>query len=221
MKDFTKYLIGGLISVAVIAGILMGVFLGGYFYGKRTNSFKAETVVELESSKFDLKLPGEVEKRIVTKDEVETKIYEIGELSTYCAEYTVSKSVDESRYLLENIAILGTKNTISIECTGNVKIGYNMSEISVRIGEDTIYVSIPEAYVTDNYIIWDSVICEEKNRILNPIEFSQYQELITEIEAEGLAEVETEGIYDKADENFENLIKIFLSEFDNYEIEFM
>ena len=56
------------------------------------NDGETEIVEESETSDFDLKLPGEVEKRTVTKDEVESRIYEIGELSTYCGEYIVRSS---------------------------------------------------------------------------------------------------------------------------------
>lgn len=210
------------LSLFLFSVIVLGLgFCGGCYYESKKNEPKVEEVVKSEALDFDLKLPGEVEKRIVTNDEVESKIYEIGELSTYCGEYTVKKSVDESRYFIDGIRIFGTKNTIAIECTGNVKIGYNLSDIVVKVSEDNIYISLPEAHVTDNYIIWDSLKCEEKNNLLNPIEFSQYEVLIKEMEAEGLVEVEAKGIYDKADENLENLIKIFLSDFDDYEIVFM
>lgn len=212
-----KYL-GGFASVLLVLGAVFGI---GYYCGMRGYEPKTESIEEAEASGFDLKLPGEVEKRTVTKDEVESRIYEIGELSTYCGEYEISKSVDESRYFIDQIKVPGTKNTITIECTGNVKIGYDMSEIIVKVAEETIYVSLPEARVTDNYIIWDSVTCVEENTILNPIEFSQYEELVNEMETEGLTDVEAKGIYDKADENLKKIIRVFLSEFDNYEIVFM
>ena len=78
-----------------------------------------------------------------------------------------------------------------------------------------------EAKVTDNYIIWDSLKYDEQNNILNPIQFDQYETLIEEIEKEGLADVEKKEIYEKADENLENIISVFLSEFNGYKIKFM
>ena len=217
MRKIGKYL-SGFIFVVIVLG---GTFFGGYCYGIKVNEPKAEVVEEHGTSDFDLKLPGEVEKRIVTKGEIVSKLYEIGELSTYCGVYDVlDDSVADPRNIF-GLEIPGTRNTITINCTGNVKVGYDISEIVVDVKEDTIYISLPEAHVTDNYIIWDSVKCEEKNNIFNPIEFSQYQEIVRRIEADGLAEVESEGIYAKADENFKKIIKTFLSEFDDYEIVFM
>lgn len=201
--------------------VVIGVICAGfYFVEMKGNEPEQEIAKDIGLMESNLELPKIVEKRIVTKDEVKSKIYEIGELSTYCGEYSALKSVDESRYI-DKIRILGTKNTITIQCRGTVKIGYDFSNIGVTVGEDIIYVTIPDAYVTDNYIILDSVVCEEKNSILNPIEFAQYKELLKEIEEEGLADVERQGIYEKADENFENIIRVFLGEFEDYEIEFI
>ena len=46
-------------------------------------------------------------------------------------------------------------------------------------------------------MIWDTVSCNETNSILNPIEFSQYRNIIDEIEKKGLEEAEKQGIYRK------------------------
>ena len=81
MKKFLKVL-GGIFAVLLVTAIVFGV---GYFFGNRSNGGKAE-VVPASSSGIDLKLPGEVEKSIITVDEVEAKILEIGELVTAALE---------------------------------------------------------------------------------------------------------------------------------------
>lgn len=83
MKKFLKVL-GAVFSVLLVTAIVFGV---GYFLGNRSNGGKAE-VVPASSSGIDLKLPGEVEKSIITVDEVEAKILEIGELATCEGDYT-------------------------------------------------------------------------------------------------------------------------------------
>ena len=200
-----------LLSVVVIA---LAIF-GGWSLYQIFHEPKAEIVNDSGKRLF-----GTTEKRIVTKAEVKTKIYDIGELSTYSGEYNIKKTVDESRYIFDDIKIPGTKNTISLECTGKVKIGYNMSEIEVSVDDSTIHVKIPKGNVMSNYIIWDSIKSSEKNSIFNPINFEQYKKLIDEIEEEGLKEVEAKGIYTRADENFKSIIKAFLAEFKDYGIEF-
>ena len=91
----------------------------------------------------------------------------------------------------------------------------------VKVDDEKIYISIPSAHLNDNYVIWDSLECNETNNILNPIEFSQYQDLINEIEQMGLKQVTEQGIYSKAEDNLKSLIEVFLSEFDDYEIVYM
>lgn len=70
-------------------------------------------------------------------------------------------------------------------------------------------------------MIWDTVRCKEENNILNPIDFEQYQGLISEIETEGLALAEVDGIYEDAEANMEIVIRNFLSGFEDYEIIFL
>ena len=74
--------------------------------------------------------------------------------------------------------------------------------------------------VLDNYLIWDTVNVSEKNNILNPIDFTQYQELIDEIEEDGLRIATEEGIYKKAKDNLKQLITGFLMGIE-YEIDFL
>ena len=206
--------------VATIA-VLAIVFGAGYFVGKQSIESGGIAVEEADEKSFDLKLPGEVEKQVVTVEEVESKLMEMAELTTYSGEYTVTKGKDEARYLLDDIKVIGTTNSVKITASGVVKIGYDINEIEVRVDDDKIYIKLPEAKLNDNYVIWDTVSCSESNNILNPIEFSQYEELVDEIEKEGLEQAESEGIYQKAEENVKQIIDGFLAEFKDYEIEYM
>lgn len=208
-------------AIAALLAIVL-IFGSGYLLGKYYGN-RGEVVEEKDSEGFDLKLPGEQEVRVVTVDEVEMRLVEIGQLSTYSGEYSVTKSADFTRHIIDNIAIPGTTNTIRIECQGLVKVGYDMESITPTVDNRSqkIYIALPEAKVLDNYIIWDTVNCSENNTILNPIDFSQYQTLISEIEAQGLEQAENDGIYDKAEEHIKFLVQTFLSGFDEYTIVFL
>ena len=94
----------------------------------------------------------------------------------------------------------------------------------VKVDNDSqkIYVSLPEAKINSNQLMWDSSMeCNEKNNILNPIDFAQYQTLISDIKAEGLREAEKNGLYDTVEQNAKNLITNFLGCFAGYEVVFM
>lgn len=210
-------------TISVLLTLAM-VFGAGYFAGSypKDEAEVVEPVTPVEK-KFDLELPAEVEKRLVTEDEVEIVLVDISQFSTYSGEYTATKSAEYTRYFIDNIVVPGTTNTISLECKGIVKVGYDVEDITVEVDNDSqkIYISLPAPKVLDNYVIWDTIKCQEENNILNPIDFEQYQVLITEIEADGLALAEADGIYADAEENIEVIIRNFLSGFEGFEIIFL
>lgn len=198
-------------------------FLGGCISTQWRYEQTAESVETNRAEQFDLRLPDEVEKRIVTKDEVEAKLIEIDQLATYMGEYTATRSAEYTRHILDNIPVPGTTNSITLDCTGVVKVGYSVSDIVPTVDNDSqkIYIALPAPTVMDNYVIWDSVKYAETNNILNPIDFAQYQALIQEIEEEGLAKAEEKGIYRDAEENIKLVICHFLAGFEDYEIVFL
>lgn len=209
----------------VVSFILLGIAFGaGYYVAKHYPPAEAEVVEQAEEEEFDLELPGEVEKTVVTVDEVEAKILEIGELASAEGEYTVTKGRDYTRYVLDDYAVPGTTSHVELTCTGIVKAGYALKDVTVKVDNDSqkIYVSLPEAEILSNEILWgDDMISEEKNSILNPLEFEQYKTIIAEIKEEGLQKAEEEGLYDTVEENAKNLITNFLGCFADYEVEYM
>lgn len=209
--------------------VCIGVAFGSGYYVHGVLTDKTE-VVKNENQDNDLKLPGEVEKCVVTKEEVHSKLVEIKEFSTYSGEYNVTKAADYSRYFLSDenkkdsgIKIPGTTNSVDITCDGIVKVGYDFDEIVINVDNDSykVYISLPEAKITDNYIIWDTVVCKENNNILNPIDFAQYEALIDDLEDMGLKDVESKGIYGSAEESIKKIITNTLSKFEEFEIVFM
>lgn len=165
-------------------------------------------------------LPGEKTKRVVTKNEIDMQLAEIKELSTYSGLYHVTYSEDFSRLIGETV-IPGTTNVITFECDGVIKVGYNLDNISYKIDDDKIELKLPEPEILDNYIIWDSVTCDEKNNIFNPINFSEYQVVIESIERQGEEQAEEKKIYASAEKNMELLIKNALSMFSDYSVKFV
>lgn len=218
MKKFWQ-IISTLLSVLVLGCALFG---GGYLAG----SCPEEPVILAEAKdrkQTDWKMPGELRKVTLTREEVSAEIRKLGELATYCGRYRVTATTRCARYLLEDVAIPGTTNTVTIHCAGMVKVGYDVESIAPTVdnGSKTIYIALPEPEVLDNYILWDSVTCEESNNIFNPLDFSRYQEMITDLERKGLRQVEKEGIYTAAEDQVKLLLQGFLSGFSEYEVVFL
>ena len=144
-----RKILGEIISVLLVLALVFGA---GYFVG--TQKQKGDTiVVDPDDDKLDLKLPGEKEKREITVEEIKTKLVEMDELSTYSGEYIVTYGKDETRHFFDDIAIPLTTNSIVINCEGIVKVGYNVSDINVKVDDEKIYISLPESEVLDNYVI--------------------------------------------------------------------
>ena len=217
MKKLSKSL-AIILSVVIVIGT---AFVGGYFVGIK--QLPEAEIVENPTNENDLRLPGEVEKRIVTVEEINSKLKEISEFSTYSSEYEVTKSADYSRYFLDDIPVPGTTNTVTLKCKGVVKVGYDLTEINPVVDPESsiIYIALPEIKVNDNYIIWDTIECVEDNNILNPIDFEQYKQLAIELEELGLKDAESKDIYKNGESYVQELITNFFGCFDGYEVKFI
>ena len=219
MKTFLqtlKNIVLTFVAVVVIFGF--GFFVGRLPQGEATEA------PQQEEKTIDFQLPGEVEKEVVTVDEVKVKLKEIGEISSYEADYTVTKGKDFTRHMLDKIAVPGTTNHVEMTCNGVVKVGYTIEDIGIEVDDDSmkIYVSLPELRINSNQLLWDdSLKWNEENNILNPVDFAEYEELIGEIKSEGLVQAEKDGMYEQAEENAQVVITNFLGCFDEYDVVYM
>ena len=216
-----KKAISNIVYTVFCIALLALVFGAGYYMG--TNNENGEIMAASDSADYGAQLPGETVVSVITEEDIEVQLHEIGELSTYIGEYTVEITEGTSRHILDDISIPLTQNLINLKCTGNVKVGYDLDDIDVRVDNASkkVYISLPEPEVKSNYIIWDTIEYSEKNNVLNPIQFSQYKDLIGKIEEDGLQQAEDDGIYNSAEENLKNIIVNYLGKFDDYEIVFM
>ena len=205
------------IGLVLIAALLFGT--GYYFGGHKYSEQHAAT-----KDNFDLKLPGETERMVLTINEVEAKLQEIGELSSCEGDYTVRRGKDFTRYLIDKIPVPGTTNHVEIECNGVVKAGYKIDDVVPTIDEEskTIYIALPEIIITSNEILWDdNMQSYDTNTPLNPIDFEEYKTVISEIKEEGLQEAIKQGLYETAEANAHTVIRNFLGCFVDYKVKFI
>ena len=213
MKRVLKAM-GYLAILVLFVAIFIGVGIGVEKYQMRKD-IEAKLVDEQDASI----LP---KKRIITDEMIEAKLINIKEVSTSSCEYTVARAFEYPRYIFGDIPIPFTTNKIAIECKGIVKVGYDVTQIKKRVDHISkiIYVSLPEPSVHSNDIDMENIRVAEKNNILNPIDFSQYQTVIAEIEEIGLEQAIEKGIYKTADKNVRKVIEDVLSGF-GYQIIFL
>ncbi len=157
----------------------------------------------------------------IQRVQIEEKLDLISELATSSFEYTNQKTISNTRQLL-GFDIPGTTNSVELIYSGIIKVGYDVSEIECVADEDNLQLifTLPEAQVLDNYIILDTMQCNDRNNIFNPIGSDKIAQYFAEIQAEELEAAEAKGIYDEAEEQLKSIITNYFAVFSDYEVVF-
>ena len=157
----------------------------------------------------------------LTDTVVMEKLQEIGQLVTYSYEYSNVREIKDSRQIF-GWNIPGTTHTIQLKYNGIIKVGYEVSEIQVSVDNEskTIYVTLPDPKVTDNYIDMDNLSYAEQNNIFNPISGDEITGELDSIKTEALENAEHAGIYELAEGNAKSQISGLFQAFDGYSVRF-
>ena len=157
----------------------------------------------------------------LTDTMVMEKLQSIGQLVTYSYEYSDVREIKDSRQLF-GWNIPGTTHTIQLKYNGTIKVGYEVADIQVSVDNDTktIYVTLPDPKVTDNYIDMDTLSYAEQNNIFNPIKGDEITSGLDTIKAEALEKAEHAGIYELAEGNAKSQISGLFEAFDGYSTRF-
>ena len=212
-----KKIAGG---IAILAVTVL-VFGSGWY---ACTWYSEKGTYEKDENATDLKLPGETKKVVVTVNEVKAELLDISEWASQEGDYEVTKEVESKRCVLDDVSIPFTKNSVRITCKGVVKIGFDMDKVQPEVDtvSHKIYIHLPEPEEISNELFFgESMVVDEENNILNPIEFEDYQKLIQEIKIDGRAKAEEKGLSEKAQEHIKVLIDKFLECFDGYEVVYM
>ncbi len=199
--------------IALALAFCAGFYVAGQVSGDGTTVFERITGITL---------PRITQSEEVTAEIVKAKLSERAELTTYSAEYTVTLGKNETKSIFKDVQLGITRNSILITAGGIVKVGYDIADINIEVDGNNIYVNLPDqAKLNDNYVIWDTVECDEHNNIFNMIEFAQYYDMFDEIESMGLKKAEAAGIYNAAEEHMKSIVELILAEFSEYEVDFV
>lgn len=215
-ENRTQKIISWIKRVFVILIVIVAVGFGVFY------KIKFETI-RIEFEKLQEKLL-EIENETITVTIIEEKLNQIAELATVAFEYSGILTKNNYReFFKTEINIPFTKNEITVEYKGVIKVGYALDSVEYKFDEESkkIYMSLPEAEVTDHYMIQDELKFEQKNNLLNPISIEEINRYLINIEKEELIRAEKEGIYKKAEERMKGIIENYFAEFENYEVIFM
>ena len=157
----------------------------------------------------------------LTDSVVMEKLQSIGQLVTYEYEYSNVREIKDSKQIF-GWNIPGTTHTIQLKYNGIIKVGYEVADIQVSVDNDakTIYVTLPEPKITDNYIDMDNLSYAEQNNIFNPISGDEITGELDNIKADALERAENAGIYELAEGNAKAQISSLFEAFDGYSVKF-
>ncbi len=157
----------------------------------------------------------------IQRVQIEEKLELISELATSSFEYTNQKTISNTRQLL-GFDIPGTTNTVELIYSGIIKVGYDVSQIACKADEEKLQLvfTLPEAQVLDNYIILDTMQCNDRNNIFNPIGSDKIAQYFADIQAEELEAAEARGIYEDAEEQLKSIITNYFAVFSDYTVVF-
>jgi hypothetical protein len=158
----------------------------------------------------------------ITSIMVEEKLNQIGELATSSFTYSGTRRETSTRQLF-GVDIPLTENSVDIDYTGVIKVGYQLEGVHRDIDVKNKYITIklPEPQVLDNYIIYDKLHCSDSNNILNPISSEQVTDYFNVIEQEELEKAVAQGIYEVAESQLKTIIVAFLADLDGYQVKFV
>lgn len=218
MKNLFRVLIGSvIISVLVVAGCCVGIAN----HIQNTKVVSVDTRIEKNGTMIGTILQ-ESEERIITSYYVGEKLDAIGELATYSYEYEGGAICTNQRQLF-GINVPFTSNALTMTGDVLIKFGYDLSEVYYEVDTEhgLILFELPEPEILSDDPVSESIQCEETNNILNPIESDDVVSCIEQVEADAIANAETNGIYDKAEEEMKSLIEHYVSDIPGYTVEFI
>ena len=189
-----------MIGISMIVGILIGVLIGILIYKKVDNVMN---------------------KKEVTLDYVTGKLENIGEFATQEVTYT-------SRVQIEKGSIpFITQKGFTMEYNATLKAGVEIENLKIDKKGDKYIISLPHADFLDTAHIDPNSIkfIDEKKAVLNWNNKDDVAEAIAKAEKDVMENptVDKEMLFERADENVERLIHVFLDDLvgeDNIEIDF-
>ena len=163
---------------------------------------------------FDKRTPVIEEKTEIDITTIEESIRSIAELATLSYTYTDVCTFSDQKtmsFFGMELTLPGTTKSFIICYDGNMKIGIDASQISVRVYGERITLSMPQAQVLSHAIDEDSVqLLDEKSGLFNPISVTDYTGFITERKQEMEDKARSNDLFTQAQDNAEMQLKALL-----------
>lgn len=145
-----------------------------------------------------------------TSKVTELGLKNIGELYTQVGYYTtIVKSPLTADAL--GIKLPFTDSNYIFTCDGEIKAGYNFSEIEIRVDKNTIFISLPEPIIYNKIDHESFVVIDEDKNIFTPLTPERMNEAFLMAETEAQEKAVANGLLENAEANACVLLESFLA----------
>ena len=140
---------------------------------------------------------------VISEYFVAEELKSIGELNTAEYTYTIERSHSDYRKVF-NCNVPLTEKSLSILYSGEVEVGYKISDMKYTTVGNVILFNIPEPFIENH--ISKEVVKDEENNIFNPINADDYAKLREGVLEEGLNKAVGKGAYDAAEAELKSIL---------------
>ncbi len=189
------------VLMAIIGIICVLTFFFGWGKSKGVKNGGSREAIIAEEEKFH--------GIILTRDNVMEQLQEISELMTYSEDYAgTANVVDNLQIPYTDFDIWGTQHKIQIVYAGTIKVGYDLNDLKTVVNNQKkeIYITIPDKPIVDNNLPQEKVTVMQDNNVFNPIRADEVTVRLAEVKAQQLESAERNGIYEKAETHFKEII---------------
>lgn len=164
-----------------------------------------------QNRRHELELKEAAEQtNVISEYFVAEELKSIGELNTAEYTYTIERSHSDYRKVFDcNVPL--TEKSLSILYSGEVEVGYNISDIKYMTVGNVILFNIPKPIVENH--ISKEVVKDEENNIFNPINSDDYARLRDGVLDEGLNKAVAKGAYTTAESELKSILTTHFEKF--------
>jgi len=193
--------------------VLLAILAGGLYLFFKTDIFDGL----LSTEELEDTVP------VVNMAALQEQVLPIGELATIEYNYTTVISSTTS-LKFKNVKVPFTTNRIIVALDGTMKIGIDVSKISIDGSESsqTVTITIPKPVVQDHYTIEETLrVLDEKKNIFNPVTIEDYTKLSVAEKKKMEEKARKDGLFERAEEEAVKIITQFAGGFvpEDYTVE--
>ena len=162
-----------------------------------------------------VRLQPAIEQRVtIDSHQLESSIRQIAELSTLVYNYTDIGFFDE-RSVVElfgrEVALPGTRRQLITRFDGTVRMGIDVSQISVSVEEYAVTVMLPQAVIQVHTIDMDSIqILDERTGVFVNFNLEEYAEIIAQWKREVESRDGARELLEQSQQSAEEVISVLL-----------